>query len=90
MTEIFTKILNMGLAGAYVIAAVIIIRLLLKKTPRWVYCAIWGIAALRLTMPFDIKSAFGIMPRSEVSVGNIGRVLESVSADQGKASVGNH
>lgn len=64
MSDIFLKILGMSIAGGYLALAVMILRLLLKKAPKWVNPALWGIVGLRLVMPFSIKSAFSLMPRA--------------------------
>lgn len=65
MTDLFLKILNMSISASWVIIAVLLIRLLLKKTPKWVNCVLWGIVALRLVMPFSFESVFSLIPSSE-------------------------
>ena len=43
MEALFLKILSLSLGATYVAAAVIALRFLLKRTPRWIVCAMWGL-----------------------------------------------
>ncbi len=57
---IFRRILNMSITGGYVILAVMLIRLLLKKAPkRWSYL-LWSAAAFRLVCPVSFESLFSL------------------------------
>ena len=66
MSTIFLKILNMSLSAGWLILAVIVLRLLLKKAPKWVSCLLWALVAIRLLVPFSIESALSLIPSSEV------------------------
>lgn len=66
MTEIFLKIVNMSISASYIVLAVLILRLLLKKAPKWIAVVLWGIVAVRLVCPFSIESALSLIPSSEV------------------------
>lgn len=65
MGEIFLKLLNMSINGGWLILAVLFIRLIFKKVPKWVRCLLWGIVAIRLVCPFYIESPFSILPSAE-------------------------
>lgn len=67
MTELFLKIVNMSISASWLILAIIAVRLLLKKTnaPKWLNLLLWGIAGLRLIMPFSIESALSLIPSAE-------------------------
>lgn len=58
--QIFNTFLNMSITGAYIIAAVIVIRLLLRKAPKIFSYILWIIPALRLILPFSFSSVFSI------------------------------
>lgn len=64
MSELFLSVLNMSLTASYVILFVILIRLLLKKAPKVISYALWGVVAFRLIMPFSFESIFSLMPRN--------------------------
>ena len=65
MDTIFLKLLNMSIAAGWLILAVIVLRLLLKKAPKWLPCTLWGIVAIRLLCPFSIESSFSLIPSEE-------------------------
>lgn len=62
MENIFLSVLNMGLTGSYVIAAIMLARLLLKKAPKIVSYALWAVAGFRLIFPFSFESVFSLIP----------------------------
>ncbi len=64
MSDMFIFILNMSITASYVILFVILIRQLLKKSPKVISYAMWGVAAFRLVFPFSFESIFSLMPRS--------------------------
>lgn len=65
MTILFLKIVNMGISAGWLILVVILLRLLLKKAPKWLNVALWGLAWIRLAVPFSIESIFSLIPSSE-------------------------
>lgn len=65
MTDIFLKSVNMGIAAGWLVLAVMILRLLLRRAPKQLMFALWGIAALRLVMPVSIQSIFSLIPSAE-------------------------
>ena len=50
MSDIFLKIVNMSISASWLVLAVLILRLLLKKAPKWVNVLLWGIVAARLML----------------------------------------
>ena len=65
MNELFLKIINMSISASWLILAVLILRLVLKKAPKWVNVLLWGIVAARLICPFSFESALSLIPSSE-------------------------
>ncbi len=65
MTELFLHLLNISITAGYMILAVLLLRLLLKKAPRDFTCILWGLVALRLALPFNIESIFSLVPSGE-------------------------
>lgn len=65
MDKIFLSLLNRSIAAGWLILAVLALRLLLKKAPKWLPCILWGIAAVRLICPFSFESAFSLIPSGE-------------------------
>ena len=65
MGEIFLKLLNMSITASWIILAVLGIRLLFRRIPKWISCLLWGIVAIRLIFPFSIESTFSLQPSAE-------------------------
>lgn len=65
MSEIFLKIVNMSISASWVVLAVLLLRLLLKKAPKWINGILWGIVGLRLIIPFSFESIFSLIPSAE-------------------------
>ena len=72
MEAVFIKALNMSLSATWLILAVLLLRLLLKKAPRWTTVVLWGIVGLRLVLPFSLESVFSLIPSAEVVSPSIG------------------
>ena len=56
----------MSISASYIVLAVLLLRLLLKKAPKWITVVLWGIVAVRLVCPFSIESVLSLIPSSEV------------------------
>ena len=65
MNELFLKIINMSISASWFVLAVLILRFVLKKAPKWVNVLLWCIVAVRLAFPFSIESAFSLIPSAE-------------------------
>ena len=62
MADIFLKIVNMSISASWIALAVLILRLLLKKAPKWITVLLWGIVAVRLVCPFNFESVMSLIP----------------------------
>ncbi|WP_339206596.1 M56 family metallopeptidase [Paenibacillus sp. FSL K6-3182] len=60
MEMLFLKILNMSLTASYVIIAVLLIRLLLKRAPKKYSYLLWAIVLFRLVCPVSISSELSL------------------------------
>ena len=65
MTAVFLKLLNMSISASWVVLAVLVLRVVLKRAPKTVWCVLWGLAAVRLICPFSIESIFSLIPSAE-------------------------
>lgn len=65
MESVFLKILNMSITASWLVFAVIILRFILKKAPKFIRCILWGLVALRLVFPFSIESVLSLIPSAE-------------------------
>jgi len=65
MSELFSAVLKASFQGSLVILAVLVLRLLLKRAPKSIFCLLWLLAGVRLVLPFEIQSPFSLQPRLE-------------------------
>ena len=65
MTALFLKIVNTGISTGWVVLAVLAVRLVLRKAPKWTHVLLWGIVALRLIFPFSLESALSLIPSAQ-------------------------
>jgi|GEM_PF-1416144 len=56
---------NMSITASWIVLAVILLRLLLKKAPKAITVALWGLVGIRLLLPFSIESALSLIPSAE-------------------------
>ncbi len=76
MTDIFLDLFNMSITAGYLVLAVIVTRLLLKKAPKWINCLLWVLVGIRLVCPFSFESALSLVPSSQtisVNTESVGR-----------------
>lgn len=72
MESVFIKVLNMSISAGWLILAVLLLRLLLKKAPKWISVVLWGLVGLRLVFPFSLQSVLSLIPSAEVVSPSIG------------------
>lgn len=65
MSGLFLSIINMSISASWIVLTVLLLRILLKKAPKWIMVLLWGIVAIRLICPFSIESAISLIPSSE-------------------------
>ena len=66
MAAVFLKLLNLSISASWLVLAVLVLRLVLKRAPKWMNVLLWGIVALRLMLPFSIESALSLIPSAEM------------------------
>mgnify|MGYP002528413558 CR=1 FL=1 len=65
MSGIFLKLLNLSISASWLVLAVLVLRLVSKRSPKWMNVLLWGMVALRLMLPFSIESALSLIPSAE-------------------------
>ena len=65
MDDVFLKLVNLSISASWLILAVLVLRFVLKKAPKWVMPLLWGVVALRLVCLFSIESALSLIPSAE-------------------------
>lgn len=67
MDDVFLKLVNLSISASWLILAVLVLRVVLKKAPKWVMPLLWGVVALRLVCLFSIESALSLIPSEIVT-----------------------
>lgn len=62
ITNIFMRLLNISITAGWIVLAVILVRLLLKRAPKWISCLLWAVVGVRLVFPFSIESVLSLIP----------------------------
>ena len=62
MRTLFSNLLTASVSGSIVILAVLVLRLVLRKTPKKFICMLWMVAGLRLLLPVPLQSRFSLQP----------------------------
>ncbi|NLB45430.1 MAG: M56 family metallopeptidase, partial [Clostridiaceae bacterium] len=92
MDQIFLTVLNMSITATYVLLVVLILRLLLKRAPKWISYALWSVVLFRLVSPFSFISSFSLLSRfirSSAITGQIEYIpTDIIAADVPKVDVG--
>ena len=65
MSALFLTILHMSVCASWLVLAVLLLRVCLRRAPKWFNVLLWGIVAVRLIFPFSIESTLSLLPRTE-------------------------
>ena len=65
MESLFIKLINLSIYASILVAVVLLLRLVSRRSPKWVICLIWALVGIRLVVPFSIQSSFSLIPESE-------------------------
>lgn len=66
MRQMFFAILDNVWVASIMILVVVLIRIFMKKIPKFIYPLLWGLVGLKLLSPFDIRSSLGLLPSSKI------------------------
>ena len=62
MAALFLELLNMSITASWIVLAVLLIRTLFRKMPKFISCLLWIPVGLRLILPLSIESVFSLLP----------------------------
>lgn len=65
METVFLKLFNMSITASWLVLAVLILRVLLKKAPKSLRCVLWALVGIRLVCPFSFESALSLIPSAQ-------------------------
>ena len=65
MSAVFLKLVHMSISASWLVLAVVLFRLVLKKAPKSITCILWAMVALRLMIPISIESRLSLVPDTQ-------------------------
>ncbi len=71
MNTLFIRLLNLSIAATWIILAVLLVRALARKAPKWFPCLLWALVGIRLLCPVTIQSPLSLVPSDEAIPENI-------------------
>lgn len=74
LSPLVLSLVNRSIAALWLLAAVLLLRLLLRRAPKWVLFLLWGLLALRLALPLHINTSLSLLGSAPVPVNNAGQV----------------
>ena len=86
MEAFLQTLLTMSATAAVVALVVMVLRLPLKKVPRWVTCALWGVVLLRMVLPAGLSLPVSLVPQGVSSGAYVERVLPAVPAPENEGN----
>ena len=66
LENIFVRFVNQSLTAGWLILAVVVLRYIFRKAPKWIFCILWGLVALRLLLPVSFESRLSLIPSTAV------------------------
>ena len=75
MQELFLELVRLSMVGSLFAMAVMLLRLVFRKAPKWIFVLLWGVVALRLVLPVSVESSLSVVPDKLASgqlISNVG------------------
>lgn len=81
MEALFLTLVDRSLAAGWLVLAILLLRPLLKKAPRWIHCGLWALVALRLVCPVSLESTLSLIPKTTPADTVVETILDSRPED---------
>ena len=65
MESVFLHLVNMSITAGWLVLAVLLLRLVFHRAPKWIHCLLWILVAIRLICPVSIESMLSLIPSTE-------------------------
>ena len=63
MERIFLQVFFVGISASWLILAILLLRYMFSRAPKWIACLLWMFLGLRLVCPFSIESSYSLIPK---------------------------
>ena len=71
MPEVFISVINLSINAGWLVLAIILLRLIFKRIPKFLFVIMWGLVGIRLIFPFSVESFLSLLPSAEAIPQNI-------------------
>ena len=84
MEDLFANILSQSILASWLILAVILVRICMKKAPKCLRYVLWALVAVRLLCPISIESPWSLVPEIEISKkdSTLDKYLDSIAVKE--------
>lgn len=65
MYALFINLLNRSITAGWIVLAVMVLRILLRKMPKRFTCLLWALVGIRLLFSFSVESIFSLIPSAK-------------------------
>lgn len=72
LEQVFLALVNRSLAATWIVAAVLVLRLALRRAPKWTRCLLWALVAVRLVFSLSIPSSWSAFNLVDTPVNEAG------------------
>ena len=62
METVFLQLINMGITAGWIVLGLLLVRLAIRKAPKWITCLLWSVVGLRLVLPVTPVSRLSLLP----------------------------
>ena len=66
MKYFILTLLDISVSGSIIILIITLLRPLFKRAPKWLMSVLWGMAAIRLILPFALQTGVSLMPAADI------------------------
>ena len=85
MEAFLQTLLTMSATAAVAAGIVMLLRLPLKRPPRWITCALWAVVLVRMVLPSGLDLPVGLVPQGVSSGAYVEQVLPAAPAEAAPA-----
>lgn len=61
----FVQLLNASITAGWLVLVILVLRLVLRRAPRWIFCLMWAMVAMRLVCPAFLESPYSLVPNPQ-------------------------
>ena len=61
----FVQLLNASITAGWLVLVILALRLVLRRAPRWIFCLMWAMVAVRLVCPAFVESPYSLVPNPQ-------------------------